>query len=66
MEENGVKSIDNNLFKITYIDSYSKESIDTTRLKKEKPEIAAEYIKVSTVKPSVRITLKADQEKKGW
>lgn len=64
MEENGVKSIDNNLFKITYIDSYSKESIDTTRLKKEKPEIAAEYIKVSTVKPSVRITLKADQEKK--
>lgn len=60
MEENGVKSIDNNLFKITYIDSYSKESIDTTRLKKEKPEIAAEYIKVSTVKPSVRITLKSE------
>lgn len=60
MEENGVKSIDNNLFKITYIDSYSKESIDTTRLKKEKPEIAAEYIKVTTVKPSVRITLKSE------
>ena len=60
MGENGIKSIDNNLFKITYIDTYSKESIDTTRLKKEKPEIAAEYIKVSTVKPSVRITLKSE------
>ena len=60
MEENGVKSIDNDLFKITYIEGYGRESIDSTRLKKEKPEIAAEYTKSSTVKASVRITLKAD------
>lgn len=60
MEENGVKSIDNDLFKITYVEGYERESIDSTRLKKEKPEIAAEYIKSSTVKASVRITLKAD------
>lgn len=64
MEENQVKSIDNDLFKITYVDSFSRESVDSTRLKKEKPEIAAEYTKSSTVKASVRITLKADQEKK--
>ena len=58
MEENGVKSIENDFFKITYVAPVVKTTIDTTRLKKEKPEIAKEYSKESTSKASVRITMK--------
>lgn len=60
MEENVVKSIDNSYFKITYVESFTTERIDSIRLKKEKPELAAEYTKTTTVKPSVRITLKEE------
>ena len=58
MEETGTKMIDNDMFRITYVAPVPKETIDTTRLKKEKPEIAAEYLKSSLTKASVRITLK--------
>ena len=58
MEDNGVKSIENDYFKITYVAPVVKTSIDTARLKKEKPELAKEYSKESTSKASVRITMK--------
>lgn len=60
MEENGVKSIDNNLFKITYVAPSQVETIDSARLKRERPELAVEYTKTSIRKASVRITLKED------
>lgn len=58
MEETGVKSIDNDYFKITYIAPATREQLDTARIKKELPEIAEQYIKSTVVKASVRITLK--------
>lgn len=58
MEESGIKQIDNNYFKITYIAPTNRETVDTTRLKKELPDIASEYTKNTLVKASVRITLK--------
>lgn len=58
MEETGVKQIDNDYFKITYVASSTRESVDTSKLKKEMPEIAEKYLKTSAVKASVRITLK--------
>lgn len=58
MEETGVKQIDNELFKITYIAASQRETIDSARIKKELPEVAATYVKTSVVKASVRITLK--------
>lgn len=58
MEETGVKSIDNDYFKITYVAPSQREIIDSARLKREKPEIAIEYTKTSLTKASVRITLK--------
>ena len=58
MEENGVKSFENDYFKITYIAPIEKTTIDSARLKKELPEIAGQYSKTSTQKASVRITLK--------
>lgn len=60
MEETGVKSIDNDYFKITYIAPTTKELIDSARLKKEQPDLASQYLKTSITKASVRITLKVD------
>ena len=58
MEETGVKSIDNDYFKITYVAPSQRETIDSARLKREHPDLAVEYTKTSLVKASVRITLK--------
>lgn len=58
MEETGVKSIDNEYFKITYVAPTTRETIDSARIKKELPEIAEQYVKTSAIKASVRITLK--------
>ena len=58
MEEAGVKQIDNDYFKITYVEPSTRETIDSKRLKKEMPEIAAQFLTSTEVKASVRITLK--------
>lgn len=62
MEENGVKSLENEYFKITYVDPVEKTLIDGTRLKNERPEIAEQYSKTSLQKASVRITLKEQKQ----
>lgn len=62
MEEKGVKSIDMENIKITYIAPNTRESIDTTKLKKELPEIAEKYKKCIATKASVRITLREQKE----
>ena len=58
MEQYNVKSFENNDIKITYIAPTERKSIDSTRLKKEHPEIAEAYQKVSPVKASVKIEIK--------
>ena len=58
MEQYGVKSFENENIKITYIAPTERKSIDSTRLKKEHPEIAEAYQKVSQVKASVKIETK--------
>lgn len=58
MEEFGVKSIDNEYFKITYIAPGTKETIDSKKLKEEIPDIAKQFTRISQVKAQVRITLK--------
>ena len=58
MQKTGCELIDNELFRITYVAPYEKETIDTIRLKKELPDIAKNYTKKTLTKPSVRITLK--------
>ena len=58
MREQGIKSFENDNMKITYVEPITRETIDSTRLKKEMPEIAEQYKKISNVKDSVRITLK--------
>ena len=58
MEHYGVKSFENDAVKMTYVAPTERKSIDSTRLKKEHPEIAEAYQKVSPVKASVKIEIK--------
>ncbi len=58
MRAQGVKSFENARLKITYVAPTTRETIDDAKLKKELPEIAEQYKKISKVKDSVRITLK--------
>lgn len=56
MEENAIISIDNENVKITYVAETTRTTIDSKRLKEEKPEVYTEYSKTSKVAPSLKIT----------
>jgi len=58
MRENDVKKFENDLLSLTYIEPSQRKSVDTPRLKAEKPEIWEEYMKVIEVKDSIRIKIK--------
>ena len=58
MEHWNIKSFENDDIKITYIAQTERKSIDTTKLKKEHPEIAEAYQKISQVKSTVKIEVK--------
>ena len=60
MADNGVKTFENDKMKITYVEPSTRVTIDSAKLKKEKPEVANEYEKTSTTKPSLRITIKGE------
>lgn len=57
MEESGTKSIVTDFCKITYVAASTREGVDSKLLKAEKPELFEQYKKITTVKPSVRITI---------
>lgn len=58
MQEQAITSFETDTLKITYVAPTTRTSIDSTKLKKEMPEIAEKYSKTSNVKASVRITVK--------
>ena len=58
MKKNAVTSYETDSIHITYVAPYTRASIDTARLKKERPEVYAEYQKETTVKETLKITLK--------
>lgn len=62
MDEHGIKSIDNDLLKITRIEASSSTSIDLKELQKKEPklygELLEDYPKVTNRKASVRFTVK--------
>lgn len=62
MEENDVKSFENDTIKITYVAPVEKETIDSARLKKELPNVARDFTKKVTQKASVRITVKEQKQ----
>lgn len=58
MEKYGVKSFENEDVKFTYVAATTRTTIDSTKLKKDLPDVAAKYSKTSNVSASVKITVK--------
>ena len=56
MGEAGIYNISIGGLKISYVKGYTKSSIDSTRLKKEMPEIVDKYSKTTNVSPTIKIT----------
>jgi len=56
MEENDIKKFDTGKIVITRILPTTRKNVDGTRLKKERPEIYEEFLKIIDVKGTVRIT----------
>lgn len=58
MDAHGVKSFENDILRISYVEPTTKTAIDSKRLKAELPEIADKYTKISAVKGYVKIVVK--------
>lgn len=58
MQKYGVLKIDNEFLKIALIPEHDAEKFDSKKFKEENPDIYDSYVKLSKVKPSVRITIK--------
>ena len=60
MTESDIISIENMAYGVSVkrIEAFTRESLDSKKLREEKPEIYDKYVKISEVKPSVRITVK--------
>ena len=61
MEKRAVKTVETDRVKITYVLPQTRTTIDSARLKKERPEIAEEYSKTTQIGASVRLTLKKEE-----
>jgi len=58
MQKNNVKTIENDLIKVTFVSEQTRSTVDIVALKQAKPEIAEMFKKESKVKPSIRIKVK--------
>ena len=58
MQKYGVFKIVNEMLKIAYIPEHDAEKFDSKAVKEENPDMYDSYVKMSKVKPSIRITVK--------
>lgn len=58
MQKYGILKIDNEFLKIAFIPEHDTEKFDSKTFKEENPDIYDSYVKLSKVKPSIRITVK--------
>ena len=58
MEQYGVKKFESDSVTFTYTAPTVRNSIDSTKLKKELPDVAAKYTKTSNVSASVKIEVR--------
>ena len=61
MQNNGVKKYEDERLAITLIDPSTRTTLDTAKIKKELPDVAAKYSKTTETKASLRITLKGGE-----
>lgn len=62
MEQKGIIKLETDDLTINYIASTDRESFDSKAFRKEHADLYDEYVKISPVKPSVRIKLKERTE----
>ena len=58
MQKYGVLKIDNEFLKIALVPEHDAEKFDSKTFNEENPDIYDSYVKLSKVKPSIRITVK--------
>lgn len=58
MEKYGVKSFESDTVKFVYVAPTTRTTLDSAKLRKDLPDIAAKYSKTSPVSASVKITVK--------
>lgn len=58
MQKYGVLKLDNEFLKIALVPEHDAERFDSKTFKYENPDIYDSYVKLSKVKPSIRITVK--------
>lgn len=58
MEKYGITHFENELLKISYVNQGVRKSIDSTKLKKELPDVAEKYIKSSVTSSYIKIEVK--------
>lgn len=58
MQKYGVLKLDNEFLKIALVPGHDAEKFDSKTFKDENPDVYDMYVKVSKVKPSIRITVK--------
>lgn len=58
MQKYGVLKLDNEFLKIAFIPEHDAERFDSKAFKDENPDVYDMYVKISKVKPSIRITVK--------
>ena len=60
MEANGIYKVDMPQLLISYVGETVRETLDSKALKEELPDIYEAFMKLSTVKPSVRIKIRGN------
>ena len=58
MESKGIIKLDTDDLTISYVESFTKEALDSKALRDELPDIYDNYVKITPVKSSIRIRLK--------
>lgn len=58
MQKYGVLKLENEFLKIAFIPEHDAERFDSKTFKDENSDVYDMYVKISTVKPSIRITVK--------
>lgn len=62
MERQRVYSFETDTMKITYVAPFDRMTVDSTKLRREHPQIYAECVKPTNVKASVRVTYKNKED----
>jgi predicted phage-related endonuclease len=58
MQQNDIKKIETDDMVISFVDASDRETFQTKEFRAEHADLYDEYVKITTVKPSVRIKLK--------